>query len=112
MSVWTISNWDNLPPPYPVERLNGSSSVENYQSGATGQTLYIPDEPSTGLHFEDVRKLLEVVQRLVDQGNTVVMIEHNLDIVRTADWVIDIGPEGGDAGGQLVASGTPEAVPN
>ena len=77
---------------------------------ATGQTLYILDEPSTGLHFEDVRKLLEVVQRLVDQGNTVVMIEHNLDIVRTADWVIDIGPEGGDAGGQLVASGTPEAV--
>jgi excinuclease ABC subunit A len=77
---------------------------------ATGQTLYILDEPSTGLHFEDVRKLLEVIQRLVDQGNTVVMIEHNLDIIRTADWIIDIGPEGGGTGGQLIAHGTPEKV--
>jgi excinuclease ABC subunit A len=77
---------------------------------ATGQTLYILDEPSTGLHFEDVRKLLEVVQRLVEQGNTVIMIEHNLDIIRTADWIIDIGPEGGGTGGQLIAQGTPESV--
>ena len=77
---------------------------------ATGRTLYILDEPTTGLHFADIRRLLEVLNQLVDQGNTVVIIEHNMDVIKTADWIVDLGPEGGNEGGKVIASGTPEEV--
>ncbi|MEX2202455.1 MAG: excinuclease ABC subunit UvrA, partial [Actinomycetota bacterium] len=90
-----------------AQRIKLSSEL---QKRATGSTLYILDEPTTGLHFEDVRKLLTVLQRLVSQGNTVVVIEHNLDVVKTADWIVDLGPEGGDAGGEIVVAGPPETV--
>ena len=77
---------------------------------SNGKTFYILDEPTTGLHSEDIKRLLEVLQRLVDKGNTVLVIEHNLDVIKTADYLIDLGPEGGDGGGQIVATGTPEEV--
>jgi excinuclease ABC subunit A len=76
----------------------------------TGKTLYILDEPTTGLHFHDIAQLLHVLHRLRDHGNTVVVIEHNLDVIKTADWIVDLGPEGGDGGGCLIAEGTPEEV--
>ena len=76
----------------------------------TRRTLYLLDEPTTGLHFDDVKKLLEVLQKLVDRGNTVVVIEHNLDVIKSADWVFDLGPEGGSKGGEIVAKGTPEDI--
>ena len=76
----------------------------------TGKTLYILDEPTTGLHFEDIRILMDVLEKLVDRGNTVVIIEHNLDVIKLADWIIDVGPEGGRGGGQIISTGTPEQV--
>jgi len=90
-----------------AQRIKLSSEL---QKRATGSTLYILDEPTTGLHFEDIRKLLSVLQRLVAQGNTVIVIEHNLDVVKTADWIVDLGPEGGDAGGEVIVAGSPEEV--
>ncbi len=90
-----------------AQRVKLSSEL---QKRSTGKTFYILDEPTTGLHFEDVRQLLEVLQRLVDAGNTILVIEHNLDVIKCADHIIDLGPEGGDKGGNIIATGTPEQV--
>ena len=77
---------------------------------STGKTIYVLDEPTTGLHFDDVNKLVQILRKLSDTGNTVIVIEHNLDVIKTADWIIDLGPEGGDGGGTIIAEGTPEDV--
>ena len=90
-----------------AQRVKLSSEL---QKRSTGRTVYVLDEPTTGLHFEDIRKLLLVLGRLVDAGNTVLVIEHNLDVIKTADWLVDMGPEGGSRGGIVVAEGTPETV--
>ena len=90
-----------------AQRVKLSSEL---QKRSTGRTVYVLDEPTTGLHFEDIRKLLGVLSSLVDKGNTVLVIEHNLDVIKTSDWVIDMGPEGGSRGGTVIAEGTPEQV--
>ena len=96
--------------PSRAARPSASSSPRELQRRSTGRTIYVLDEPTTGLHFEDVSKLLGVLQSLVDKGNSVVVIEHNLDVIKNADWVIDLGPEGGSGGGRVIAEGTPEQV--
>jgi excinuclease ABC subunit A len=90
-----------------AQRVKLSSEL---QKRSTGRTVYVLDEPTTGLHFEDIRKLLGVLSSLVDKGNTVLVIEHNLDVIKTSDWIIDMGPEGGSRGGTVIAEGTPEEV--
>ena len=90
-----------------AQRVNLSKELLNRE---TGQTLYILDEQTTGLHFHDIKQLLQVIHRLRDHGNTIVVIEHNLDVIKTADWVIDLGPEGGSGGGEILVTGTPEQV--
>jgi len=99
----------------PAPTLSGGEAqrvklASELQRRSTGRTIYVLDEPTTGLHFDDIRKLLGVLGRLVDGGNTVIVIEHNLDVIKTADWVIDLGPEGGSRGGDIIAAGTPEQV--
>ena len=101
----------------PLTTLSGGEAqriklAKELSKRATGRTLYILDEPTTGLHFADVEKLLEVLNRLVERGNTVVVIEHNLDVIKTSDHIVDLGPEGGDKGGEIVVTGTPEEVAN
>ena len=105
MSDWAISLSDNNPPHFPAEKHNGLNWLRSFPND-TGNTFYILDEPTTGLHFEDIRVLMMVLNKLVDRGNTVLIIEHNLDVIKMADYIIDMGPEGGKEGGYVIATGT------
>ena len=100
----------NRQPPFQVVKHSVFKLAKELSKRSTGKTLYILDEPTTGLHFEDVRKLMDVLHELVDQGNTMLIIEHNLESSKTVDWIVDIGPEGGDKGGKIVTMGAPEEI--
>ncbi len=115
LSLLSEVGLDYLPLGQPSPTLSGGEAqriklARELSKRSTGKTLYVLDEPTTGLHFEDIRRLLDVLQKLVELGNTVLLIEHNLDVIRCSDHVVDMGPEGGPAGGQLIAAGTPEEV--
>ena len=110
-SASAMSRSASRPPPCPAERRSASSFAAELSKRPTGRTIYILDEPTTGLHIADVHRLIDVLQTLVDAGNTVVVIEHNLDLIKTADYIIDLGPEGGDKGGYIVATGTRKRWP-
>ena len=105
-----MSVWDSHLPNFSGGEAQRIKLATELSKRSTGKTIYILDEPTTGLHFADVHKLIEILRRLSDGGNTVVVIEHNLDVIKTADYIIDIGPEGGDKGGTVIAKGTPEEV--
>ena len=110
MSASATSSSANPAPNSPAAKPSASNSPANLGKNPTGHTLYVLDEPTTGLHFADIHNLLNVLNRLADMGNTILVIEHNLDVIKCADWLIDMGPEGGDGGGTVVAEGTPEQV--
>ena len=107
-----MSDWVSPPPPFRGEKPSGVKLATELSKRSTGSTIYILDEPTTGLHVADVHKLVEVLGSLVDAGNTVVVIEHNLDVIKCADYIIDLGPEGGEKGGMVICTGTPEEVAN
>jgi excinuclease ABC subunit A len=110
--AWATSASARAPPRSPAAKAQRVKLSLELSKRDTGRTLFILDEPTTGLHFHDIDLLLKVLHRLRDHGNTVVVIEHNLDVIKTADWVVDLGPEGGDGGGRVTAEGTPEEVAN
>ena len=109
-SVWATLSWGRSSTTLSGGEAQRAKLATELSKRSTGKTIYILDEPTTGLHVADVHRLVDVLQKLVDAGNTVVVIEHNLDVIKTADYILDLGPEGGDKGGTLVASGTPEEV--
>ena len=110
MSDWDTSSWAESSTTLSGGEAQRIKLTRELAKKATGRTIYLLDEPTTGLHFEDVKRLISVLDDLVARGNTVVVIEHNLDVIKSADYIIDMGPEGGNAGGQIVATGTPEEV--
>ena len=105
-----MSVWGNPPRSFPAARPSGVKLAMELSKRGTGNTLYILDEPTTGLHIADVHKLVDILNKLTDSGNTILIIEHNLEVIKTVDHIIDLGPNGGDAGGYVVATGTPEEV--